>query len=100
MRIECCYCGLRGNEEFAYFGDATVVRPDADPSLRLDATARQRWMDYVYLRDNPAGPHRELWQHVCGCRAWLVITRDTKTHEILRVESGRDVALSRADAKT
>ena len=65
MRIACCYCGARGNEEFAYLGDATVVRPDADPSLPLDEAARQRWHDYVYLRDNPAGPHRELWQHVC-----------------------------------
>ena len=26
MRIECCYCGPRGNEEFAYLGDATLVR--------------------------------------------------------------------------
>jgi hypothetical protein len=34
----------------------------------LDDAVRQRWHDYVYLRDNPAGPHRELWQHVSGCR--------------------------------
>ena len=77
-----------------------VVRPDGDPSLPLDDAARQRWHDYVYLRDNPAGPHRELWQHVSGCRAWLVVTRDTRTHEILRVEPARDVALARAGAKT
>jgi methylglutamate dehydrogenase subunit C len=87
MRIECCYCGPRGNEEFAYLGDATPVRPDADPSRPLDEAARQRWHDYVYLRDNPAGPHRELWQHVSGCRAWLVVTRDTRTHEVLKVEA-------------
>jgi methylglutamate dehydrogenase subunit B len=99
MRIECCYCGSRGNEEFAYLGDATVVRPDGDPSQPLDAAARERWHDYVYLRDNPAGPHRELWQHVAGCRAWLVVTRDTRTHEVLRVEPARDVALARAGAK-
>ena len=34
MRIDCCYCGVRGNEEFAYLGDATVQRPPADPALR------------------------------------------------------------------
>ena len=27
MRIACSYCGPRGNEEFAYLGDATLVRP-------------------------------------------------------------------------
>jgi heterotetrameric sarcosine oxidase delta subunit len=38
--------------------------------------------DYVYLRTNPAGPHRELWYHGSGCHGWLVVTRDTLTHEI------------------
>jgi methylglutamate dehydrogenase subunit B len=36
----------------------------------------------VYLRDNPAGVNRELWQHVRGCRRWLVVTRDTRSHAI------------------
>ena len=45
----------------------------------------QAFHDYVYLRDNPAGPHRELWYHGSGCRAWLVVTRDTRTHAILAV---------------
>ena len=95
MRINCCYCGLRGHEEFTYHGDATVSRPDGDPGIALDDAARQRFVDYVYLRDNPAGPHRELWQHVSGCRAWLVVTRDTTSHAIERVEPARDVALAR-----
>ncbi len=55
----------------------------------LDDAARAQWHDYVYLRDNPAGPHRELWQHVSGCRAWLVVTRDTRTHEIARSSRAR-----------
>ena len=100
MQIECCYCGPRGNEEFAYLGDANVQRPVADPALPLDDAARQQWVDYVYLRDNPAGRHRELWQHVAGCRAWLVVTRDVRTHAILKVEPARDVALARASAKS
>ena len=96
MRIDCCYCGLRGHEEFAYLGDAAVERPNGDPKRPLDDTQWQRWIDYVYLRDNPAGPHRELWQHVSGCRAWLVLTRDARTHAILRVEPAREAALARA----
>ena len=100
MRIECSYCGVRGNEEFAYLGDATMIRPDGDPSLPVNEAARQRWMDYVYLRKNPAGPHRELWQHVSGCRAWLVVTRDVRTHEVLRIEPARNVALARQGSGT
>lgn len=93
MRIPCSHCGERGHEEFAYLGDATVDRPRAD-----DGPAA--WHDYVYLRVNPSGPHRELWQHVAGCRAWLVVTRDTRTHEIQTVEPARDVALARGGPTT
>ena len=93
MRIPCCYCGERGNEEFAYLGDATLARPQADAA---DDAGQKQWADYVYLRNNPAGVHRELWHHVAGCRAWLVVTRNVRTHEILKVASAHDVALARA----
>ena len=42
--------------------------------------------EYVYLRDNPRGPHEELWFHSAGCQAWLVVRRDTATHEIESVK--------------
>jgi sarcosine oxidase subunit delta len=41
------------------------------------------WVDYVYFRDNPAGPLDELWFHGAGCRSWLHVLRDTRTHDIL-----------------
>jgi sarcosine oxidase subunit delta len=82
MRIACPHCGARDVREFSYLGDATVERPDPGAP---DALAR--FVDYVNLRDNPAGPHRELWYHASGCQAWLVVTRDTRTHAILGVES-------------
>lgn len=84
MRINCPYCGARGLEEFTYRGDATATRPDS-----LDDGARQSWVDYVYLRDNPAGPHTELWHHSAGCHGWLEVTRDTVTHQILGVALAR-----------
>jgi heterotetrameric sarcosine oxidase delta subunit len=84
MRIGCPHCGTRDVREFAYLGDATVARPDA-----AAPDALVRFIDYVYLRDNPAGPHRELWYHAVGCQAWLKVTRDTRTHEIAGVESLR-----------
>ena len=48
----------------------------------------------MYLRDNPKGKHRELWQHNAGCREWLVVTRDTLTHQVTGAEpvGGKKVA--------
>ncbi len=79
MRIACPYCGDRDAHEFAYLGDAAPRRP----AEGADATA---WVEYVYMRDNPAGRLREFWYHASGCRAWLIVTRDTRTHEIFSVE--------------
>ena len=77
MRIPCPFCGPRDSHEFVYHGDASVARP-----LMPDPAA---FHAYVYIRQNPAGPHRELWYHSGGCRAWLEVTRDTRTHEISAV---------------
>ena len=81
--------GPRDAAEFVYLGDASLIdRPDPHA-----AGAAERFYEYSYLRDNPAGPHRELWYHEQGDRSWLVVTRDTLTHEITQVELARDVAL-------
>jgi sarcosine oxidase subunit delta len=32
----------------------------------------------------------ELWQHVLGCRAWLLVTRDTRSHAVLKVRLARE----------
>jgi sarcosine oxidase subunit delta len=90
MRINCPHCGTRGLEEFLYHGDASVKRPRDGGAAPSDA-----WTDYVYFRDNPVGVHRELWYHAAGCHAWLVVTRNLRSHEILNVESAADVALRR-----
>jgi len=79
--IECPYCGPRVQVEFTY-GGADLPRPA--PDAPTDA-----WFAYVYLRDNPKGPHAELWQHSAGCRTWLRVRRDTRTHDVLAVEVAR-----------
>jgi len=78
MRIPCPLCGPRDRREFYYKG-AALKRPAAD-------AGPQAWDDYVHLRDNPAGSTRDLWHHEAGCGAWLVVTRDTVTHEVFDAE--------------
>ncbi|MCR9178407.1 MAG: sarcosine oxidase subunit delta [Alphaproteobacteria bacterium] len=78
IRITCPHCGPRDHAEFSYIGDATKIRP-ADPA----AATAEDWHSYVYLRDNPHGPHLEYWHHVQGCRAHVKVLRDTLTHEVL-----------------
>jgi sarcosine oxidase subunit delta len=80
--------GPRDSSEFVYLGDASLIdRPDWQAENKAEA-----FYDYAYLRDNPAGEHRELWFHEGGDRSWLVVTRNTVTHEISKVELARDVA--------
>ena len=93
MRIVCPFCGERGNEEFSYLGDASPVRPDPGGDQ-----ASQKFADYVYLRENPRGVFRELWYHAAGCHAWLVVTRDTVSHEIFGVEFAGDLKSERCSA--
>jgi len=86
--------GLRDAQEFTYLGDAALLnRPDGMAEGALEA-----FNEYVYRRDNPAGVHRELWFHEYGDRSWLVVTRNTVTHEILGAELARDVALAQKGA--
>ena len=78
MRINCPLCGERTADEFMSAGSAEVRRPEGSDK-------QQDWVNYVYLRDNPAGRHSEWFFHAAGCRAWLQVTRDTRTHEIVAV---------------
>jgi methylglutamate dehydrogenase subunit B len=76
---------MRDIREFTYLGDASLTRPNAAAEGALEA-----FTAYVYSRSNPAGPHQEFWYHGAGCQSWLVVTRDTRTHEIAEVRSKRE----------
>ncbi len=66
---------------------------DAVALLRPDAyAAPQAWDDYLHNRDNIAGVIRDLWHHEAGCGAWLVVTRNTNTHEVLATKLASDEA--------
>lgn len=80
--------GLRDLSEFTYLGDAALMqRPD--PAAE-DAEAA--FCDHVFVRDNPAGVHHELWFHEYGDQSWLIVTRNTVTHEILGARLARNPA--------
>ena len=83
MRITCPHCGERDLREYTCRGGAEAL---SRPSRQEDM---QAWDAYLHLRENAAGPSRELWQHSGGCRAWLVVERDTASHEILSVVPAR-----------
>jgi heterotetrameric sarcosine oxidase delta subunit len=75
IRIPCPFCGTRDHSEFSYGGDGSIVYPALEADI-------QAWHDAVFLRENICGIQTETWQHLNGCRMWLLIERDTLTHEI------------------
>lgn len=77
MRLTCPLCGTRDRREFYYYGAADYLnRPEPGAG---DAA----WDDYLHLRDNLAGVTRDLWYHELGCSAWILVERNTVTHEVL-----------------
>ncbi|MDH4107517.1 MAG: sarcosine oxidase subunit delta [Gammaproteobacteria bacterium] len=88
IRLRCPHCGLRDHSEFTFLGDATVSRPGTEAAG--DLARGGAWSDYLYLRRNPRGVQEEFWHHGRGCRAWLVVTRNTETHEVLDTRLARD----------
>lgn len=76
--IDCPHCGTRPTEEFVPRGEVPPARPEHDAAL-------MQWVDHVHFRENPRGRLREHWHHLGGCRRWLVVERNTQTHEIYQV---------------
>ena len=87
MLIKCPHCGTRPVEEFTFLGDAGPRRPASN-----DPSTMEKWFEYVYLRDNPKGRFDEYVHHSGGCRAWLVVRRDTETHAVYACVTARDWA--------
>ena len=78
LRIACPFCGPRDEAEFAYGGEAHIVRPEGSWTL-----SDEDWADYVFMRTNPKGRHAERWRHAHGCGRWFNALRDTVTHEVV-----------------
>lgn len=78
LLIKCPFCGPRPELEFSYGGQAHIARPN-DPSALDDAS----WAEYLYIRSNPKGLHRERWRHINGCARFFNVQRDTVSDAIV-----------------
>lgn len=79
LLITCPYCGPRAESEFSYGGEAHIARP-----LDTDALTDEQWGDYLFMRKNPKGQHREQWMHAAGCRRWFNAERNTVSYQFSR----------------
>lgn len=77
LLIECPWCGPRAETEFSCGGEADIARP-----LDTEKLTDKEWGDYLFMRKNPRGVHREQWMHAQGCRRWFMAQRDTVSYEI------------------
>jgi sarcosine oxidase, subunit delta len=75
LRLNCPYCGVRDETEFAYGGESHIARP---PQAATD----REWANYLYFRRNVKGVVFERWHHARGCRQWFNVARDNVTHAI------------------
>lgn len=80
LLITCPWCGQRDELEFSYGGEAHLVRPEP-----TDHATAKEWAEYLFMRTNPKGFHKERWQHTGGCRAWFNAIRDTRTNRLIDV---------------
>jgi len=92
IRITCPFCGERDHSEFTYGGDASIVYPPLDAPAEL-------WVEAVFQRENIRGLQKESWHHVSGCRQWLVVERDTVTHDIHSVRVAHEGVASVLEAE-
>ncbi len=80
MRIPCPLCGPRDRREFYYLGTDDYLNRTTDQGSIDDLD------NHLFLRDNPAGVTRDVWYHEMGCTSWMIVTRNTVTHEVTGAE--------------
>ena len=95
MLIDHPLLGPRDSAEFVVLGDSALM----DRPTPTEDDLLHRFCEYLHLRYNVAGKHFELWYHEHGDHSWLVVTRNTLTHEVINVELARDVALAKGRSR-
>ena len=86
LQITCPWCGPRAESEFSCGGEAHIARP-----LDTDALTDAQWGDYLFMRKNTKGLHREQWLHTSALPA-LVQCRtrhcDLSLQQVLQTRRG------------
>jgi heterotetrameric sarcosine oxidase delta subunit len=72
-QLYCPFCGARELHEFEF------------RKTRANVTTSD--FSKVYLRVDSTDLSVEYWQHVQGCRAWLLVERNPSTGAVLSVEA-------------
>ncbi len=78
LLIPCPYCGKRDEIEFAYAGEAHIIRPTNGAEM-----TDEQWADYLFNRKNNKGIHLEQWQHATGCRQFFNVARNTVDNAVV-----------------
>jgi len=87
--LACPFCGPRPLEEFLFRKTVPNVVADSAAGAGAGAGAAAgagagagvsaSAYEQVYLRVDSADHSVEEWQHVVGCRAWLIVDRNPST---------------------
>jgi methylglutamate dehydrogenase subunit B len=85
-RLHCPFCGARELEEFRFH--KTLAEPGTNAC------------DEVYLRIDRVTMSLEHWQHIKGCRAWLLVRRNPSDGTVLevRLAAGSDTLVHSEDS--
>jgi len=70
-QLHCPFCGGRELHEFEF--------------RNTRANVMSSEFAKVYLREDSLERSVEYWQHVHGCRTWLLVERNPSTGAVLRV---------------
>jgi len=79
--LKCPNCGLRSAYEFIFGGELKERPKVNDNDLK--------WINFVYLQDNPAGLRIEWIYHRYGCKRWFLAERDTLTNKVFKTYLAR-----------
>jgi methylglutamate dehydrogenase subunit B len=71
-QLQCPFCGARELQEFEF--------------RKTRANVATSEFSKVYLRVDSVDLSVEYWQHVQGCRAWLLVQRNPSTGAVLNIE--------------
>ena len=80
LLIDCPYCGVRPELEFALRRPGACRAPGRSPPR---AATSRRGRDFLYMRENTKGVHAERWRHTHGCGRFFNALRDTTTDHFL-----------------